>query len=140
MLAFWFTELDRKAWFVKDAAVDEKIRTRFLPLIEELASRPADEALTSPDRALATVIALDQFPRNLFRGTARAFASDALALAIAKARRRSRPRQQVPADRKCSSICLSSTANPSPTRTAASPSPPRSGDPQWHTTPCSTAT
>ena len=41
--------------------------------------------MTSADRALATVIVLDQFTRNVFRGTARAFATDALALAIAKA-------------------------------------------------------
>ena len=85
MLRFWFDELGRKGWFVRDAAVDTQIRDRFLPLIEELATRPVDEALASADRALATVIALDQFPRNVFRGTARAFATDALALAVAKA-------------------------------------------------------
>jgi uncharacterized protein (DUF924 family) len=100
VLRFWFGELDRKSWFVKDAAVDEKIRTRFGALIEELASRPADEALTSPDRALATVIALDQFPRNVFRGTARAFATDALALAVAKAAIDRGLDSQVPAGRR----------------------------------------
>ena len=92
VLLFWFDGLGRKAWFVRDAAVDTQIRDRFLPLIEELATRPVDEALASADRALATVIALDQFPRNVFRGTARAFATDALALAVAKARDRPRPR------------------------------------------------
>ena len=100
VLAFWFGELDRKAWFVRDAAVDEQIRARFGPLIEQLAARPVDEALTSPDRALATVIALDQFPRNVFRGTARAFATDALALAVAKAAIDRGLDSQVPAARR----------------------------------------
>ena len=100
VLRFWFSELDRKAWFVRDAAVDEKIRTRFGPLIEELSSRPVDEALASPERALATVIALDQFPRNVFRGTARAFATDALALAVAKAAIDRGLDSQVPAERR----------------------------------------
>ena len=100
VLAFWFTELDRKAWFVRDAAVDEKIRARFGPLIGELASRPVEEALASPERALATVIALDQFPRNVFRGTARAFATDALALAVAKAAIDRGLDSQVPAERR----------------------------------------
>ena len=85
VLSFWFDELGRKAWFVKDATVDAKIRDRFLPLIEQLAAQPVDAAVTSADRALATVIVLDQFTRNVFRGTARAFATDALALGIAKA-------------------------------------------------------
>ena len=85
VLSFWFDELGRKAWFVKDATVDAKIRGRFLPLIEQLAAQPVDAAVTSADRALATVIVLDQFTRNVFRGTARAFATDALALGIAKA-------------------------------------------------------
>lgn len=85
VLRFWFDELGRKAWFVKDAAVDAQIRDRFAPLIDQLAAQPIDEALASADRVLATVIVLDQFPRNVFRGTARAFATDALALDIAKA-------------------------------------------------------
>ena len=100
MLRFWFDELGRKAWFVRDAAVDAQIRDSLPPLIEELATRPVDEALASADRALATVIALDQFPRNVFRGTARAFATDALALAVAKAAIARGLDAQVPADRR----------------------------------------
>jgi uncharacterized protein (DUF924 family) len=100
VLRFWFDELGRKAWFVRDAAVDAQIRTRFLPLIEELATRPADEALASADRALATVIVLDQFPRNVFRGEARAFATDARALDVAKAAIARALDQGVPADRR----------------------------------------
>ena len=85
VLRFWFDELGRKAWFVKDAAVDAQIRDRFAPLIDPLAAEPVDAAVTSADRALATVIVLDQFPRNVFRGTPRAFATDRQALAVAKA-------------------------------------------------------
>jgi len=100
VLRFWLDELGRKGWFARDAAVDTRIRDHFLPQMEELASRPVDEALASADRALATVIALDQFPRNVFRGTARAFATDALALAVAKAAIVRGLDEQVPADRR----------------------------------------
>jgi uncharacterized protein (DUF924 family) len=84
VLGFWFEELGRKAWFRKDAAVDQKIRERFLLLYEVLATWPADDALASAERALATVLVLDQFPRNIFRDTPQAFATDALALQAAR--------------------------------------------------------
>jgi uncharacterized protein (DUF924 family) len=81
---FWFSELDPAARFRKDAAVDARIRERFLILYEVLAKWPASAALTSPERALATVLVLDQFPRNLFRGSAQAFATDTLAREVAR--------------------------------------------------------
>jgi uncharacterized protein (DUF924 family) len=99
-LRFWFDELGRKAWFVKDAAVDEKIRDRFAPLIDQLAAEPDDAVVTSADRALATVIVLDQFPRNVFRGTPRAFATDRQALAVAEAAIERGLDQKLPADRR----------------------------------------
>jgi uncharacterized protein (DUF924 family) len=80
---FWFGEIDPAMRFRKDAAVDAKIRERFLILYEVLAKWSASAALTSPERALATVLVLDQFPRNLFRGSAQAFATDALAREVA---------------------------------------------------------
>ena len=85
---------------MKDAAVDAQIRDRFAPLIDQLAAQPVDEALTSADRALATVIVLDQFPRNVFRGTPRAFATDARALDVAKAAIDRGLDQELPADRR----------------------------------------
>jgi uncharacterized protein (DUF924 family) len=100
VLRFWFDELGRKGWFLRDAAADAQIRDRFLPLIEQLALSPVDEALVSADRALATVIALDQFPRNVFRGTPRAFATDALALAVARAAIARGLDEKVPAERR----------------------------------------
>lgn len=100
VLRFWFDELGRQTWFVRDVAVDAKISDRFLPLIEDLAQQPIDEALSGADRALATVIVLDQFPRNAFRGEARAFATDALALLVAKAAIARGLDQQLPLERR----------------------------------------
>ena len=71
-------------WFGKDDEVDRAIRDRFLLLYEVLATWPAADALTSARRALATVLVLDQFPRNIFRDTPQAFATDALARAVAQ--------------------------------------------------------
>jgi uncharacterized protein (DUF924 family) len=83
ILRYWFEELKPEAWFRKDEHVDAAIRERFAPAYEELAAiRP--EQLTTPLECVAAVIALDQFPRNMFRGSPRAFATDALALAISQ--------------------------------------------------------
>jgi uncharacterized protein (DUF924 family) len=83
VLSFWFDDVGPEAWFRKDSGVDERIRARFLILYEVLSEWPATDALASSERALATVIVLDQFPRNLFRGSAQAFATDALAREVA---------------------------------------------------------
>jgi uncharacterized protein (DUF924 family) len=84
VLHFWFDELSAEQWWRKDDAVDARIRTRFLPVYEDVASRPAI-AVAEPRVALATVIVLDQFPRNMFRGDPRTYATDAQARAVAKA-------------------------------------------------------
>ena len=84
VLRFWFEELSERQWFRGGAEVDARVRARFAGLYERLASEPAPDAPT-PDRALATVVALDQFSRNLFRDDARAFAADPLARRIARA-------------------------------------------------------
>ncbi len=84
--AFWFTELDPAAWFKPDVKIDEAIRTRFFPIYTSLAADfDAVVAASSPHQAVASVIVLDQFPRNMFRGTPRAFATDHFALAAARA-------------------------------------------------------
>ena len=84
VLDFWFCELSAQAWFKKDVTVDEQIRTRFLGDYELLADGAAVEALLStPETALASLITLDQFPRNMFRNTARMFEADAKALRLA---------------------------------------------------------
>ena len=85
VLQFWFGELNAEQWLERDASVDERIRARFAP-VHDLVSATPDAALLGDARsALAAVIVLDQFSRNMFRGDPRAFASDAKALAIADA-------------------------------------------------------
>ncbi|MCI4645364.1 MAG: DUF924 domain-containing protein [Hyphomonadaceae bacterium] len=72
-------------WFGKSDTVDAEIRARFLPTLEHLEDGLAEDwAGRGPRTRLAAVIALDQFPRNIFRGTARAFAYDRLALGVVK--------------------------------------------------------
>ena len=84
VLGYWFSDLTRDQWFRKDDRVDEVIRSRFTHLYKGLADQDQPAPLT-PRLALATVIVLDQFPRNMFRGTPRAFATDSQALGVARA-------------------------------------------------------
>lgn len=84
VLDFWFRELDRKAWFEKSDATDALIRDRFLALHERLAHEMSVPSALPPQAMLAALIVFDQFPRNMFRDTPRAFATDPLALALAR--------------------------------------------------------
>lgn len=83
VLKFWFAELSEEQWFKVDPSVDEAIRSRFSGLYEAVAREIPADASGVPSVALATVIVLDQFPRNMFRGTPLAFATDPKALAVA---------------------------------------------------------
>lgn len=90
VLAFWFGDppdfaARRPAWFVKDPAFDAAIADRFGAVQTAAAQRALDGLAATPTGALALVIVLDQFPRNMFRGSARAFATDARARAVADA-------------------------------------------------------
>jgi uncharacterized protein (DUF924 family) len=85
VLRFWFEEATPEQWFKKGEAFDQRLRGRFLTLYEQVAALPADACLASRDTALAAILVCDQFPRNLFRGTTRAFATDAKALGLAEA-------------------------------------------------------
>ena len=84
ILHFWFTELTPKQHFTKDAALDETIRTRFGATLEAAARCELFDWRTTLEGRLAEVLVLDQFSRNVYRGTARAFAQDALALVLAQ--------------------------------------------------------
>ena len=84
ILHFWFTELTPKQHFVKDAALDETIRTRFGATLEAAARCELFAWRATPKGRLAEIIVLDQFSRNVYRDTPRAFAQDALALALAQ--------------------------------------------------------
>ena len=83
-LNFWFLEVPRQQWFAGGAALDEQVLARFLPVHRMVAAEPENALLADAKTALAAVIVLDQFSRNMFRGTPSAFASDAKALAIAE--------------------------------------------------------
>ena len=85
VLEFWFRgDTEREEWFRKDPSFDDEIRARFLSLYEE-AERGAFAAWRdSPRSCLALIVLLDQFLRNMFRDTARAYSTDALALDAAR--------------------------------------------------------
>jgi len=84
ILHFWFTELTPKQHYAKDAALDDAIRIRFGATLEAAARCELFTWRTTPEGRLAEVLVLDQFSRNVYRDTARAFAQDALALALAQ--------------------------------------------------------
>ena len=85
VLGYWFGELDRAGWFRKSAATDAAIRHRFANLLETLRSADIDTLLTDQRTALAAIVVLDQFPRNIHRDTPQAFASDGKARELAEA-------------------------------------------------------
>ena len=82
VLAFWFTDPAR--WWRKDPAFDADVHERFLALHEAVDRGEHEDWLDTPRGALAYVVVLDQFSRNMFRGTARSFTSDARARAGAR--------------------------------------------------------
>ncbi|WOB10003.1 DUF924 family protein [Piscinibacter gummiphilus] len=89
VLQFWFGDgppyADRPEWFRKSDAFDREIERRFAALIETALQDGLAAWAAEPATALARVILLDQFPRNVFRNTPKAFAGDPLALAAARA-------------------------------------------------------
>ena len=78
VLDFWFSQ-NRKAWFEKNPAFDDQIRSQFLDLYEQALRGELNFWRREPAGCLALVILLDQFPRNMFRGSAKAFAGDTIA-------------------------------------------------------------
>jgi uncharacterized protein (DUF924 family) len=82
VLAFWLAA-GRERWFEPDEAFDAAIRERFGAAYESAVVGLLSAWENSPEGALALVIVLDQFPRNMFRDSARAFAADPLARAVA---------------------------------------------------------
>ncbi|MGH8666533.1 MAG: DUF924 family protein [Burkholderiales bacterium] len=92
VLRFWFgaaaasieaAQARSKVWFKADPAFDAELTRRFGGLPERARARELDSWAGAPESALARILVLDQFPRNLFRGTRDAFAFDALAAAAA---------------------------------------------------------
>jgi uncharacterized protein (DUF924 family) len=84
IVCFWFEELTPKDWYRKDKALDAEITRRFGGRYDALKSGVPANWLATPKGWLAAILALDQFPRNMFRDDPRAFATDAEALALSK--------------------------------------------------------
>ena len=84
ILHFWFEELAAKQHFVKDAALDGTILARFGDTLETAARCELFAWRATAEGRLAEIIVLDQFSRNVYRDTPRAFAQDALALVLAQ--------------------------------------------------------
>jgi uncharacterized protein (DUF924 family) len=82
IVAFW-REAGPDKWFEQDENFDQAIRSMFRTTYEAAANGELSAWEESAEGALALVLLLDQFPRNMFRGNARAFATDALARAVA---------------------------------------------------------
>ncbi|WP_321146770.1 DUF924 family protein [Providencia alcalifaciens] len=84
VLSFWFEESTPKQWFEKSEKFDLTIAKRFTALSEQAAKVELAYWRASIRGRLAEIIILDQFSRNLWRDTPRAFAQDAMALALAQ--------------------------------------------------------
>jgi uncharacterized protein (DUF924 family) len=82
IVSFW-RDAGPDTWFEEDESFDQAIRSRFLSTYEAAANGELAVWEDSAVGALALLLLLDQFPRNMFRGNARAFAADALARAVA---------------------------------------------------------
>lgn len=84
ILEFWLDVCGPKKWFAQDDALDQTIRDRFEPTWQAATEGKFALWLTYPGGVLAYVILTDQFPRNMFRGTDKAFCTDRAALTAAK--------------------------------------------------------
>ncbi|MFC3614933.1 DUF924 family protein [Lutimaribacter marinistellae] len=85
VLGFWLDEIGPEGWYKQDEALDAEIRERFMDAWQQATEGRYSLWLTYPSGALAYIILTDQFPRNMFRGEAKAFSTDKPALAAAKA-------------------------------------------------------
>jgi uncharacterized protein (DUF924 family) len=79
---FWFRELEPRHWFLGAKRLDEKMRRRFAAWVDAALGGELDGWAKTPRGRLALILLLDQFTRNIHRGTAKAFAGDAKAQAL----------------------------------------------------------
>lgn len=84
ILDFWFVETQPQQWFQVSEDFDQRIKERFEESYDMAAGGQFDDWQNSADGALALCILLDQMPRNMFRGTPKAFATDKKALVVSK--------------------------------------------------------
>ncbi len=84
IINFWFEEIPRKNWWIKNEEFDQELKDKFLALHQQAMLGELASWRKTPQGRLAEIIVLDQFSRNMFRDTAQAFASDPLALALSQ--------------------------------------------------------
>lgn len=84
VIDFWFEESEPSQWWIKDEEFDQLIRDRFSEVHEKASKCELFEWRESPEGRLAEIIVLDQFSRNMFRGTPKAFSQDPMALILAQ--------------------------------------------------------
>jgi uncharacterized protein (DUF924 family) len=84
IIQFWFEEIEPKSWWHKDPDFDRLIHQRYQSLHQAAGQCELYDWRTTPQGRLAEIIILDQFSRNMYRDTPRAFGSDPLALALAQ--------------------------------------------------------
>ncbi|MHA6262152.1 DUF924 family protein [Arenibacterium sp. CAU 1754] len=85
VLSFWLDEVGEDGWYLQDDALDARITKKFKTAWEDAREGRFSLWLTYPSGVLAYIILTDQFPRNMFRGSKQAFATDRPALAASKA-------------------------------------------------------
>lgn len=79
VIGFWVDEVGEDGWFVSDPALDQRICDRFMAAWDAALAGLLSDWCATAEGALAFLILTDQFPRNMFRGDARSFATDGLA-------------------------------------------------------------
>ncbi len=84
VLSFWFDEVERTSWWSADPDFDELIRSRFGDTLRRAARGELFDWRDEPEGRLAEIIVLDQFSRNIHRGSPIAFAQDPMALTLAQ--------------------------------------------------------
>jgi uncharacterized protein (DUF924 family) len=84
VLDFWFNDIEPESWFKKDIDFDNKIITKFGKLHQQAVQGELSAWRHSPKSALAEIIILDQFSRNIYRDQPESFAADPMALALAQ--------------------------------------------------------
>lgn len=84
VIKFWFEKLGPSDWYAKSDELDARIKDQFEPTYHQIVAGETSDWRTTPQGRLAEIIVLDQFSRNMFRGTAAAFNADPIALILAQ--------------------------------------------------------
>jgi len=84
ILDFWFSEPANKKWFKSSSDFDREILTKYFSIWAQARANQLDKWQESPESSLALVIVLDQFPLNMFRGTAKCFSTEDKAISVSR--------------------------------------------------------